>query len=222
MPNWVSNHTIIRGKEEVIDEIAERFEKDGFESWFPIPQELLDRESPNNKDPEEMEKKYGASDWYDWAINNWGTKWNANEIHITQCKEENILSYQTAWSPPIEFWEKLTEQYPEVEVYTEFVDEGYCFVGDATIRDGVVIELNEFENINEQIDWFIRKMGIADTLEQFEWVLDEIYEKVGKELGEQIYELTEDEQIELIKIYFSNEDEEKAIDEIKKIIKEVQ
>jgi len=223
MPNWTTNYTSIKGEEKVINEIAEKFVESGFEGWFPTPEELLDRNSPNDKDPEEMRKKYGAPDWYDWNIQNWGTKWNAvDRCIISQYDNEIALSYLTAWSPPIEFWEKLTELYPDIEVYMEFIDEGYCFVGDATIRDGVVIELNEFEGINEQINWFIRKMGITDTLEQFEWVLDEIYEKVGKELGEKIYELPEKAQIELIRIYFSDEDKEKAIDEIKKILRREQ
>jgi len=220
MPNWVSNYTVIKGEDKIIDEIAEKFEESGFEAWFPTPEELLDRESPNDKDPEEMKKKYGAPDWYEWNNKNWGTKWNATDRHVLcQDTKENTLSYNTAWAPPIEFWVKLSQQYPDIEIYMEFIDENYCFVGDAVIKDGVILELNEYENINDQIDWLTEKFGIEDARDAFEWALDDIYEKIGKELGEKMFELPLETQIKIIKIYF-NENEKEMLNKVKKIIKE--
>ena len=29
---------------------------------------------------DELMAKYGCADWYEWAIRNWGTKWNAYDV----------------------------------------------------------------------------------------------------------------------------------------------
>lgn len=43
--------------------------------------------------------------WYDWAIQNWGTKWGCYNTHFEPLKKENskecsmLITYDTAWSP---------------------------------------------------------------------------------------------------------------------------
>lgn len=41
-------------------------------------------------------RKYKHVDWYNWCIENWGTKWNASEVYV----ENDVISFQTAWSVP--------------------------------------------------------------------------------------------------------------------------
>lgn len=50
-------------------------------------------------------RKYGQADWYNWSIENWGTKWNAYDIYI----EDNSVTFDTAWCTPIKWLEKLAE-----------------------------------------------------------------------------------------------------------------
>ena len=69
-------------------------------------------------------KKYGYSTWYDWRVNNWGTKWNAygyEEDH--QYENDNILRFQTAWSAPEPILEKLSKMYPDITFYHAWADE---------------------------------------------------------------------------------------------------
>ena len=40
---------------------------------------------------------YGADTWYEWCIENWGTKWNACESDL----QGNVMYFDTAWSCPI-------------------------------------------------------------------------------------------------------------------------
>lgn len=65
---------------------------------------------------------YGATDWYDWSIQNWGTKWNAHETEI----DDNVIWFNTAWSPVPELIEKLSSMFPENTFEYDFSEEQIC------------------------------------------------------------------------------------------------
>ena len=51
-------------------------------------------------------KKYGTNNWYDWSCNNWGTKWGDCDLDIQITKhphrkkeEYGEFSFESAWSP---------------------------------------------------------------------------------------------------------------------------
>lgn len=48
---------------------------------------------------------YGHDSWYDWRIENWGTKWGAYDIYVS----DNEIEFDTAWSCPFEILDKLAE-----------------------------------------------------------------------------------------------------------------
>lgn len=63
---------------------------------------------------------YGSTGWYDWAIENWGTKWNSYDPWKGQ---ENGLLFSTAWSAPHPVIEALAAKYPNVRIVHEWADE---------------------------------------------------------------------------------------------------
>ena len=54
--------------------------------------------------------KYGSDNWYDWACDHWGTKWNAYDVEICQ-DDESILQvdFLTAWDSPRGVVKKLSK-----------------------------------------------------------------------------------------------------------------
>jgi hypothetical protein len=64
--------------------------------------------------------------WYSWNWENWGTKWDANEVMIGSCDGECIeLHFDSAWSPPVALYEYLVENGWEVRSY--YYEEGrFC------------------------------------------------------------------------------------------------
>ena len=73
-------------------------------------------------------KKFGATDWYDWATDNWGTKWNACEpVIATRNPDLVIYEFNTAWSAPWPIYTRLCEAYPELNITWEsaYEEEGY-------------------------------------------------------------------------------------------------
>jgi hypothetical protein len=85
---------------------------------------------------------FDVEGWYDWRVNNWGTKWDVCEVEI----DEEIANDQgrflfdadtkswfefrcwTAWGPPVPVWNKLHEL--GVEVHATYQDEGGMFEGE--------------------------------------------------------------------------------------------
>lgn len=132
MPNHISNVITISGeKSKLLDVINLVKSKDNdisfsFESFFPKPST--------------------EADWYNWNINNWGTKWDAYEVSNWICNfkrtpAEINISFQTAWSTPIDALIKLSKLSPDVKIFCEFADEDMGYnVGEYTIKNGVVQE----------------------------------------------------------------------------------
>lgn len=117
MPNWCMNS--VRFKHEDPKEIArlvEAYERHEMLSEFAP--------NPNGKDSE---------DWYSHNINEWGTKWDtggtADMIH-EQTDDEVFVSFDTAWSPPVRFYEVMEELGWEIEAY--YYEPGMAFCGKYT------------------------------------------------------------------------------------------
>jgi len=97
--------------------------------------------------------KYGYDNWYDWCVFNWGTKWNAydvtewsiNEGHWNGENSSATIYYETAWSPATALWMWVSNDYPTLDFYHEFADEGGSFLGSETIREGRIISEEEYD-----------------------------------------------------------------------------
>jgi len=107
-------------------------------TFVPMPEELATTKSPvdnpNSDANRALRKVYGYDNWYDWKINNWGTKWNTYDNYIDH--DNNAISFQTAWNVPYKVFEVMAEMYPELHFHMEIVEEGGYFAGTVDIKDG--------------------------------------------------------------------------------------
>lgn len=132
MPNWCSNELTVSHKDpKMLDKFIEAFKKGCIASTFAPPpdwaeiirQEKLEKMKVENPSvakladdldlkidiEEEMRKD---SRWYDWNIQNWGTKWDfpsqeGGDVSISNGKIS--VSFDTAWAPPVGVYAKLRE-----------------------------------------------------------------------------------------------------------------
>jgi len=130
-----------------------------FSEFDPTPPELLEGEpvgenyvERNAAREKENEEKFGYKDWYQWNINNWGTKWDANtedqDADLTDGATEISLSFDTAWAPPIEWYRTMTDEFDfEVEAY--YNEEGMAFCGKYTSED----DDDFYEYSDKDADW---------------------------------------------------------------------
>ena len=94
--------------------------------------------------------RFGADNWYDWRVQNWGTKWNCYQIFDENWENDNEIEFQTAWSNPLPILQELSRQFPEVKIEVRYYDEDFgSNVGEYTLLCGEVQELNIPRDITE-------------------------------------------------------------------------
>ena len=156
MPNWCYNTVRISGHgnykvEKLMEAVKGKLvEQDGkeyqapfsFNSIVPMPEDIRDTTSPTRisetntqEQVDALQEKYGVTNWYDWAIKNWGTKWDLNAFHddtqVNYHEDANEVTYRfdTAWSPPQLVHEALVEQYPAVNISWHYDEPDMEFSG---------------------------------------------------------------------------------------------
>lgn len=182
MPNWCSNTLTITGPKEQVDILLERMKnpdwepgKKNIEQWVicdtlcPMPAELegLGKLYSNGKgigcrngssDPitDEQSKEYyerfGCDNAYDWAIENWGSKWGDCYARLEQDivmgdLREIVFRFDSAWSPPVDAICTGSEKWPKLLFTIEYEEEGIGFKGSSSYANGIQTE-NEVNN-----DW---------------------------------------------------------------------
>lgn len=79
----------------------------------------------------------GVICWYEWNIENWGTKWNGYDTVLF----EGGVQFDTAWSHPLPVIEALSRRHPGVEIDVQFADEDLGHnCGHYVMRNGEIIE----------------------------------------------------------------------------------
>ena len=211
MPNFCNNYVHIKGNKIVTDKIRKGIENDEglFKLFYPIPEELnYEVSHPPSKTDEEIQalaEKYGATDWYDWSLKNWGCKWDARDIDIQEDKDDCLyLTFATPWSPPIDFYKNLANDY-KVEMTADYREEGMEFCGkfQSLIKDGEVYTNEDYRNIYEMREDILSRYlkinkNIEITPDDFLQKLRSLYEKNYPEVDDYYdsYEIFDDYWVE--------------------------
>ena len=108
------------------------------ESAYRADHPEIDREGWNlGKQALHNVKIFGYPTWYEWRIQNWGTKWNASSVEIL----DGRLSFLTAWNAPKPVIEKLSEMFPTVSIHHIWANEDIGYnCGERTYRNGAVTQ----------------------------------------------------------------------------------
>ena len=166
MPNWCENKLLIKADgSEALDDfkrleglLKETLKYDSKTSYVDnlldsiicMPDVLKDtsRDSPY---------KLPSGDtvwWYDWCIDNWGTKWDASDCIMyydplcggTMPSNQMKFTFLTAWAPPIAWLEKVAAIFPNVWLKLEYDEPGMMFRGVACGRGEIIDEEEDYSN----------------------------------------------------------------------------
>ena len=131
MPNWCENVLTVRAENrdrllEVLSEIGHEKSPLDFAAIIPEPDTETYRESQVGP---------GAfPEWYEWRVANWGTKWNAGDVEMSESEAQAVFTFNTAWSPPVPVIEQLAEKYPDLIVSLAYDEPGMDFGGYTVMR----------------------------------------------------------------------------------------
>lgn len=183
MPNWCLNTVRLTNPDpNLITRAQKAFEAGEFLNEFvPMPKDLKETMAGREMDPDarrELEiqeaynvKNYGYKNWWDFAVNEWGTKWDVGQDHCQRVNDNTlVLSFESAWAPPVPFYDKLDDY--DFDVDATYFEPGMGFCGRFTTLEGDdYYEIEETtadwvtENIPREID---EAMGISDTYQEME------------------------------------------------------
>ena len=124
MPNWCENTvTLSHANPAMIARVKKAFTAGNlFNEFIPMPPGLQETEA-----------------WYEWALENWGTKWDVEGDIILEYGPSGAeeaaaagtsvkLAFRSAWSPPIPIYEKLSAEGFYIEA--SYSEEAMEFCGE--------------------------------------------------------------------------------------------
>jgi hypothetical protein len=204
MPNWCSNFVEVSHEDPAkIRALADAMDRGEFlDHVIPVPVELKETMSGSYGDEEKQAaleaqtqrniEKYGAGNWYDFCVSQWGTKWDVDCQGQVDVHPEGKLvtaSFDSAWSPPVGVYQELVNQGYAVRAY--YYESGMCFAGiwdngdddcysdwgdSQGAKDMLPSDLDEFFAISESIAEYEEEERMQDDV--YRWT-----KEGGEKLG---------------------------------------
>jgi hypothetical protein len=185
MPNWCNNYLELTHDDPEMIVRAKKAYADGrlLDEFVPVPKDLHivagrvgDDNNPEQIKLEEDTKRnletHGYANWYDFAVNEWGTKWDVggDDGMITEDGPNALrMSFDSAWAPPVPAMEKFMDQGFKVKLI--YWESGMCFAGLFDENGDDYYELSDMtadeiaEEINPEID---ECMCITESIREWE------------------------------------------------------
>jgi len=197
MPNWCYNSLSVHGERTELVRLTEAITRTSHNDegnevtdydlsvLFPVPEELqipsvfFRRDGDDDPEHQELLKKYeanrakyGHTTWYDWSIQNWGTKWSPNvqDWELSTYNDESVINayYETAWSPCDGLIREISKQFPTLLFSVTSDEEGGSFVCCEAYKNGVAVaghgyDLPDSDNLPEELRQ--RRKAIDEAME---------------------------------------------------------
>jgi hypothetical protein len=184
MPNWCNNYLELEHEDPAMIERARKAFAEGklLEEFCPVPESLHIVAGRVGDDSDEAQIKleedtkrnlevHGYANWYDYCVNEWGTKWDVGGDG--GCASDGVnsveMNFDSAWAPPIAAMEKFQDLGFKVKLI--YWESGMCFCGLFDENGDDYFDYSDMtskelaECINPEID---ECMCIVENLEMWE------------------------------------------------------
>ncbi len=156
MPNWCTNFFIVEGEgvEQFVEDTKNEMGQFSFNVLVPLPEDQKEN-------------------WYDWQVENWGTKWDTESRFTIHEDGSASAAMQTAWSPPIAWVRAVAKLYPHLTFTLEYEEIGMLFAGKLIIKGEEIVEEKYIEAKTLE-DFFDLCVDVLNyDKEDFEWTMDD-------------------------------------------------
>jgi hypothetical protein len=174
--------------------------------FIPIPQSLKivagcvgdpDEQKKLEEDTARNKEVHGYGNWYDYCVNEWGTKWDvgADGNPAQDIPGGLMLGFESAWAPPCAAYEKLTEQ--GFRIRAMYFEPGMAFAGvwedgiDDFYEYGGLDSAGIAEELPPELD---EAFGISEDVAQWEAENAEEEENIDIDLDGGVSAVNEQEQ----------------------------
>ena len=185
MPNWCNNYLELTHDDPEMITRAQKAFADGrlLDEFVPVPKSLhiVAGRVGSDTDPKQIEleaqekanlEAHGYSTWYDYCVNEWGTKWDVGgDGDQARLDGPNHISmnFDSAWAPPTAAMDKFMDLGFKVKLI--YWESGMCFCGlfdenGDDYYDYTDMSADEIaETINSEID---ECMCITESIREWE------------------------------------------------------
>jgi hypothetical protein len=180
MPNWCNNTVEIYHDDPAMIERARKAFNDAkfLNEFVPVPEalQIVAGRVGADDNPEQIKLQeqtmlnlstYGYATWYDYCVNEWGTKWDVggDGYEAQDIPSGLMLTFESAWAPPVAAYDKLEAQGFRIRamyyepgmgfagVYEDGHDHYYEYGGmnSAAIAEELPAELDEAFGISDDV-----------------------------------------------------------------------
>ena len=90
--------------------------------------------------------RYGSTDWYRWANQNWGCKWDTCNAKVERTSDVTAeIVFNTPWSTPLQGIIAVSEKFPNAVIDVRYADEDLGYnCGWYTLESGECVENSAF------------------------------------------------------------------------------
>ena len=184
MPNWCNNTLELHHEDPSMIERAKKAFAEGrlLDEFCPVPASLhivagkvwlADEQKALEEATAENIRVHGYGNWYDYCVNEWGTKWDVGGDDYNEPTQEEpnkiIMSFDSAWAPPTTAMDKFEALGFSVRLY--YYESGMCFAGIYEDGHDAYFELGNMtsEQVAEEIPSELDEMfGISETMAEYE------------------------------------------------------
>ena len=183
MPNWCNNNLTLTHDDTLMIERATKAFIDSrlLDEFIPIPPDLHivagrvgDPEEQKALEQKELDNKvtHGYKNWYDFCVNEWGTKWDigGDDSMVTKLDSNSVrMSFDSAWAPPTAAYERLLDLGFGVKAYYYEPGMAFCGVFDADGDEGYNLSDMTSDQVKDEIPEDLDEMfAISETMAEYE------------------------------------------------------
>ena len=186
MPNWCNNTLELQHEDPAMIARAKKAFAEGklLNEFCPVPASLhiVSGRVGSDEDAEQKAleeataeniRVHGYGNWYDYCVNEWGTKWDVGGDDYNEPQQDNpnkiTMSFDSAWAPPIAAMDKFMDLGFSVRLY--YYEPGMCFAGIYDENGDDYFDLSNMtsQQVAEDIPSELDEMfGISETMAEYE------------------------------------------------------